>query len=163
MNLPKKIVLNFSTFRLLISQHLVVVKSTKWCQKFLEIGGNLANDVYMKEPTLNLHLTCQFWRAHSRQTCQQICPTQRGRTLSLVVVGGLWRSHCTQCHTWCLQYKQVFLNSLKPRPFLALLDKGSSSRTMSWFTNLAKYNNLWKMLDTSIFVCPSYNLFLNVA
>ena len=43
--------------------------------------------------------------------------------------------------------------SLRPRSLLALIDKGSSSWTMSHFTNLLKYNKLLKMLDTSNYVC----------
>ena len=100
--------------------------------------------VYVDKFGFNLHLTCWFGRARWWQRCEQICPTQRGRSLSLVVWVGHEGSHCTRCHTWCLQYEQTLKNSFKPRSFIALIDKGSSSWTIvpyqqiSWSTT-----NVW--------------------
>ena len=55
-----------------------------------------------------LHLTHQFGRACRGQRCQRIRPTQRRQ--NFIFGGRSWscRIHYTQCHTWCMQYRQVF-------------------------------------------------------
>ena len=58
------------------------------CQKFLEFSGNMAIVVYVDEVGFNLHLARWFGRACHGQKCQWIHPTQRSRTLYLVIVVG---------------------------------------------------------------------------
>ena len=60
----------------------------EWCQKFLELSGNMVDIVYMDEVGFNLHFIRQFGRARPGQRCHPICPTQRDRKLSLVVAIG---------------------------------------------------------------------------
>jgi hypothetical protein len=60
----------------------------EWCQKFLELSGNMVDIVYVDEVGFYLHLTQRFGRARQGQRCQRICPTQRDQKLSLVVAIG---------------------------------------------------------------------------
>jgi hypothetical protein len=76
-----------------MNQIIIIVKnileSTKSdVKKFSELSGNMVDDIYMDEVGFNLHLTHRFGRAHQGQKYQQICPTQKGQILSLVVAIG---------------------------------------------------------------------------
>jgi hypothetical protein len=53
----------------------------EWYQNILELGGSMADVIYMNEVGINLHLTCRFGWACRGQRCQQICPTQRDQFL----------------------------------------------------------------------------------
>ena len=50
----------------------------EWCQKNLELNGNMVDVVYINKVGFILHLTHQFGRACRGRSCQRIRPTQRG-------------------------------------------------------------------------------------
>ena len=90
----------------------------------------LVDVVYVDKVSISLRLTHSFGRDSSRTRCQQICPTQRGRNLlvSLVVVIG---REGVIAHV-------VTLGADDSKKFLAMINKGLFSWTMSHFTDLVK-------------------------